>query len=506
MPTNAEQPRLASHQVTLLRHLAAAQSADFLAQDPGEPFPEYRFGSYAHANPVYSAVRQLFASMGLDVRNYGRASWNPLGAIIRPGSRVLVKPNLVFHKHYRQGSIHWVITDPRLVRAVCDYVLLAIGKEGELVIGDAPLQSADWERLLHNSGLETLPERYRERGYRVELRDFRTMQSVDVRGLKCRPRKLPGDPAGYRRVDLGIESHHAGRDWRRYRVTNYDPSAMQGHHNDRNHEYLIAGSALDADVVINLPKLKTHRKAGLTGPLKNMVGVNGCKDWLPHHSKGSVASGGDEFAAKSSWKQLSSWIVEREESSTNSTSKLLWNAFRRIVWRTSSPFALDRTWEGSWHGNDTLWRTIADLNRIVLYADRYGVMQSSPQRTLLTITDAIVAGEGDGPMSPDPVPMGLLMASLHPLASEIAAVKLAQWPVETMKLLQGAVGERRYSLNPGNLERIDLKCVDLQDSSVRTIPWQRASRFLKPPANWHVARTGDEMPAADRLEVFHHAG
>src|SRR5690606_2650770 len=48
-------------------------------------------------------------------------------------------------------------------------------------------------------------------------------------------------------------------------------------------------------LVINLPKLKTHKKTGVTLSLKNLVGINGDKNWLPHHSLGSVGEGGDEF-------------------------------------------------------------------------------------------------------------------------------------------------------------------------------------------------------------------
>ena len=38
-------------------------------------------------------------------------------------------------------------------------------------------------------------------------------------------------------------------------------------------EYCISEACLEADVIINLPKPKTHRKAGFTGALKNMIGV-----------------------------------------------------------------------------------------------------------------------------------------------------------------------------------------------------------------------------------------
>ena len=49
---------------------------------------------------------------------------------------------------------------------------------------------------------------------------------------------------------------------------------------------------------------------------------------------------------------------------------------------------------GSWHGNDTIWRAVVDLNKILLYADGEGVMRDTPQRRYYAIVDGVVAGEG----------------------------------------------------------------------------------------------------------------
>jgi uncharacterized protein (DUF362 family) len=497
--------RLAPHQVTIFRDLATAKNQNYLTQDPDTNFPEYQFATGGRPNPVCAALRQLFVAMKLDWQNCGSASWNPLGEVLRPGDRVVVKPNLVYHEHYERGELNWVVTDPRLVRAVCDYVLLAIGDEGELVVGDAPLQSADWDLLLSRTGIDKLPAFYAKRGYRVQLRDFRTMHTVNVRGLKCKPRKLPGDPLGYRAVNLGNQSLHAGREWQRYRVTNYNPAAMRSHHNAETHEYLVSGSILAADVVINLPKLKTHRKSGLTGPLKNMVGVNGCKDWLPHHSRGSAETGGDEYSRESAWKKVSSWILEKEEASGIATSRLAWNLLRRCLWKSALPLASDHSWEGSWHGNDTLWRTILDLNRIVLYADRNGTMLPSPQRRVFCIADAMIAGEGNGPMSPEPVPMGVLMAANHPLAGEMASIALARWPSGVLRAIQGAWGLTHFPLEFSVTSEPEILCVERRGAGLASIPLQEASRYLRPPVGWVVDQAAVEPAEKGAQEALHYA-
>jgi len=66
----------------------------------------------------------------------------------------------------------------------------------------------------------------------------------------------------------------------------YVTSVVNRHHSGGRHACLSSGSAIRADVCVNLPKLKTHKKAGITCSLKNLVGINGDKNWLPHHTEG----------------------------------------------------------------------------------------------------------------------------------------------------------------------------------------------------------------------------
>lgn len=487
--TGCSGARLLPSQVTAVRDAAAPLLDDTRYQSPPERYIESKFPTAGLRNPVYALVRRLFMAMGLDRANMGTKRWNPLSEFLKRGDQVVVKPNLVHHRHYRGGKLHWVITDPRVIRAVCDYAFLAVGREGHVIVGDAPLQSADWNSLIRESQLDRLPVFYSQHGYLLTLTDFRTVRTTDRKGMKCSPVPLPGDPNGYAAVDLGADSLHAGRDWRRFRVTNYNPEAMRSHHNDTRHEYLIARSILHSPMVINLPKLKTHRKCGLTGPLKNMVGINGCKDWLPHHSGGSVPEGGDEYSDISAWKKLNSWLVEREESAARLAGKLSWNAARRFVYGLGNRLTGDQSWEGSWHGNDTLWRTILDLNRAALYADPDGTLRPRTQRTMLTIVDAIQAGESEGPMAPEPVPLGTLLASINPLTAEIAATRLAGWPEGRLRLIQGAFHLPSYPLDPFTRESVEIQATDFTSGTGAEATLEEFARFLRPSRGW-----GDVKP------------
>ena len=138
------------------------------------------------------ALRSLFGHLGWDPAN-------PFRAILEPGQTVLIQPNLVYHRHYRGGELNWIVTEPELVLAVCDYVFLAVGREGRVILGDAPLQSADWTSLMAQTGFDQLPAHYRSHGYHLTVADFRTLATRNMRGVKCSPVPMRGDPNGYHR-------------------------------------------------------------------------------------------------------------------------------------------------------------------------------------------------------------------------------------------------------------------------------------------------------------------
>ena len=47
-----------------------------------------------------------------------------------------------------------------------------------------------------------------------------------------------------------------------------------------------------------------------------------------------------------------------------------------------------------------------------------------PIRKVLTVMDAIIAGEGDGPLAPTSVPLGSVIAATDPIALDLVALRL----------------------------------------------------------------------------------
>ena len=92
---------------------------------------------------------------------------------------------------------------------------------------------------------------------------------------------------------------------------------------------------------------------------------------------------------------------------------------------------------GNWHGNDTCWRMVLDLNKCLYFFDGSGQARKNPPR-YLALVDGIVAGEGNGPMSPDPKPCGLVLAGTHPVAVDCAAAGLMGFDWQKLRLLKNS--------------------------------------------------------------------
>ena len=193
---------------------------------------------------------------------------------------------------------------------------------------------------------------------------------------------------------------------------------------DGRNEYLLSETVLSADLVVNLPKLKTHKKTGVTLALKNLVGINGDKNLLPHHCVGSPGHGGDEFPGGAALDHLRSTATEVARALL---SRGIGTRLVRWVRRAENAARGDAfIRSGNWHGNQTTWRMCLDLNRCLYYSDAQGshFEAPTPVRTVLTLLDGVVAGEGEGPLAPRDVPLGAVLAATDPIALDLAALRL----------------------------------------------------------------------------------
>ncbi|MCE5195446.1 MAG: DUF362 domain-containing protein [Nitrospiraceae bacterium] len=131
------------------------------------------------------------------------------GHLINKNSKVLIKPNLLSPEPPETA----IITHPLVIKSVAEYTL---DKGGRVLISDSP-PMASFEKIIIETGIKDEFNRMD-----VEFREFRKSVKVDI-----------GEPFG--KID-------------------------------------IAEDAMNADVFINLPKLKTHAQMLLTLGVKNTFG------------------------------------------------------------------------------------------------------------------------------------------------------------------------------------------------------------------------------------------
>ncbi|HTT65384.1 MAG TPA: DUF362 domain-containing protein [Bryobacteraceae bacterium] len=392
---------------------AGATSASLVCPATVWPAPDY--------TTVAASVRDLFRFLGLDAHN-------PLGRWIQPGMTVVIKPSWVKHEFGATEGCHVLYTHASLVGVLLDAALAAVGRNGRVFVADAPLQGCHFARFRRQSGLVELEERYARAP--VAFLDLRQQwaqiddASSFVRGVHA----LAGDPQGYSLVDLAAHSRLACFGVNaRFGVTDYRAETTSGHHRASQHRYLVSNTVLSADVILNVPKLKTHMKSGMTGALKNFVGIVGSKDFLPHFRAGSPRSGGDEYPDRN-WASRAASPVR---GLLQTRAPLwLWKLARAGAQATSSPVIHG----GGWHGNDTLWRTVHDL---VDVARNYGVdgARRERPRAILTLVDAIVAGEDCGPLKPLPKPCGLLVWGEDPGVVDVTCATLMGFDWRRIPLL-----------------------------------------------------------------------
>jgi hypothetical protein len=82
-----------------------------------------------------------------------------------------------------------------------------------------------------------------------------------------------------------------------------------------------------------------------------------------------------------------------------------------------------------------------DLNRALYYSDARGEHfdAAAPVRRVLTVLDGIVAGDGEGPLAPDDRPLGVVLASLDPVALDLAAIRLMGFDAERIPKVREAL-------------------------------------------------------------------
>ena len=399
------------------------------------------------------------------IENLVRAALQALAlppSFLAPGDRVVLKPNWVKeHDERHPGPGHWehVVTHPAVIAAVSRWAAEKLQGQGSIVICDAPQTDSSFSTLRTYCGLDAMLDFCRADfpGVEFSLLDLRPEEWHAVDGVTVSKTKLPGDPLGSTHVHLDTASEFVGYSGQgKLYGASYDMEETNRKHQDERHEYLLCRTPMDADVFINLPKLKTHKKVGLTCALKNLVGINANKNWLPHHTEGTPEQGGDQFPSGTVKARLEhSWMGTAKRWLKNRPS--LSRAFvpmkkvGRLVFGDTQTVVRS----GNWHGNDTCWRMVLDLNKCLFFYDGSGRPRERPAR-YLAVVDGIIGGEGNGPMAPDAKRCGMIIAGTHPVAVDCVSATLMGFEWQKVRMLRNCFALRELNFVPFQPDEIQV--------------------------------------------------
>lgn len=411
--------------------------------------------------------------------------------IIEPGQKVVIKPNFVQEKHDDSDDWDYVITHPVVMTAVIKEVCKKLENSGEIIIADAPMTSTRFEALIQHFPVQNWKSLCDENGIAFQLIDLRDEEWFNAsNGIILRSQKLPGDPLGKVMCNLKDEnSEFWGKQTgvQGFYGADYDIKETNDAHNGSDNRYSVSKTVISADVFINVPKLKAHKKAGMTCCLKNLVGINTNKNLLPHHSTGTPAEGGDQFDNSEASRKLESAVTVYAKRIVHKCAFLtpLLVPLKNIaikVWGDNRKSVRS----GGWYGNDTLWRTIIDLNKVMYYANEDGSLREDDmtnRKKYIAIVDGILAGEGNGPLAPDKVEAGFLLTGTNPVAVDCVAAWAMGFDYKKIPSVCKAFECKKYKLVGFTYDQITCYLNHDQGTSIDNLP-KSAVKSFKAANGW----------------------
>lgn len=410
--------------------------------DPSKKYPELSsIKISSQENIVYDQVRNCLLDLKMDSKNIGTSKWSPFSDLIKEGNTVIIKPNLVLDTANTKLQ-EYTTSHPSVIRPLIDYCWKALNNKGTIIIGDAPSAEANFNEIVKRNKMKKLVDSLKGRGINVKLVDFRSLKVLTENGIWTKEVSKQSEATPATIVNLGSNSHFYCKKFsnRKLHGAGYDIKQTSKHHKGKIQEYSVAQQILSADLVISVPKFKTHRKAGITCCLKNLVGINTDKNFLPHFSMGSENMGGDEmpsipnsnikkmkiynifreYVLAYTWKIIGKYGVKFLRFAKNNllkTKNKITNKNKEketdlAAWLHRKISGQHIT-AGAWSGNETICRMILDLNKIFLCCNKKGKLTKTNERKVFYVVDAIKIGEGNGPTSPTPLNAGVIAAGYN---------------------------------------------------------------------------------------------
>ncbi|NIO37439.1 DUF362 domain-containing protein, partial [Candidatus Bathyarchaeota archaeon] len=263
--------------------------------------------------------------------------------LVDPGDVVVLKPNLVGAQRIAFEGC----TRPAVLRPIVE--LAATAGASKVVIAEGPADPDLSDEVFLSLDIDDLVQEMQTKypavsiSYQninkdnwtwVDLAEYSTFHGVYT----------PQDLYSYREIRMDQNSYYHAPDSEGYNPHGYKPGL-----------YAISNTILEADVFINVPKMKVHMITGVTMSLKNLIGIT----------------------------------VSDTENATNQED------IKDVPhWNTSYSHRGEDKERIDTFENDVIWRVNADLHKIAFYADKEGNLQPTKQRKYLSVLDGIIGMEG----------------------------------------------------------------------------------------------------------------
>ncbi len=386
------------------------------------------------------------------------------------GKRVLLKPNWVLQPRSHDDEI-CLITHEYFLLAFLEVILEK--KPASVIIGDAPIQGCVFEKLFVRDFINKVHDYSKKFNIPVKVKDFR--RTIFDQGTnKLMTNNNPLDD--YVVFNIGEKSYlePISENIPNFRVTDYNPNSLFNSHRKGVHKYCITKDLFESDVVISIPKIKTHQKTGITNSLKILVGLNGDKDFLPHHRKGGSKNGGDCYPGSNFIRRLSENVFDMANKDIGSNVYPILKKTAKFIWKMSLPTPF-QSYAAAWYGNDTTWRMVLDLNMIALYGSVEGKIQGNTQREMYSLCDGIVGGQGDGPLLPKPLNLGIICFTNNAALADAAVVTLFGYDLNKVPLVSNAI----------QLMLKEDYTIELNKKKINSISeLEKFSIMVEPPRGW----------------------
>lgn len=409
---------------------------------------------------------------------------------VKTAKKIVIKPNWVRDAHLeRPGHWDYVITHPAVITAVLQKVIELMPHGGRVSIIDGPEFSASFETILSHYPVARWKEKALSKKIEIEIIDLRDEIWEDDGNVVTKRSKNQGDFRGSTQTDLiGELSEFCGHVKSRKGYYGADSNIAETNkaHNGINNLYRVSRTVIECDVFINLPKLKTHKKAGITCCLKNLVGINTYRNYLPHCSLGIKEDGGDQFYLSGAKQKIEGNIMPVIHQYIR-TSPILSKGFSPIMRLGKMIFGTNKETirGGGWYGNDTIWRMILDINKVLLYSNPDGTIREDHlenRKVYIGIVDAVLCGEGNGPKIPDPKKLNYIIQGSNPATIDAVCSSLIGFDYNKMPSVKNSFFISKLKITEVKPEEI---CVNFDDCSLKLkdIPPEKKVKFI-PSNGW----------------------